>query len=564
MSCQRQYQLLEVALTAALLAGSAAALWPTPAAAQDEIEQLDADTEDLTETIPPSEESGESVELIEPQSADTDGSELKTASAASNADSNSRAQVSGYARQSLELVYGELVRKGRRAATLGPTCEADPTPCLWRDTFISRTQLVLRGSYLAGRHFEATVSGMLGYTLHAAENAPQYSVGIVDLARGELDTQLREAYVGFFWPAVDLRIGQQRVAWGRADFQSPNDVINARDLRDPFLSENELRYLPTPVIRASLSGGVFTLEGVLSPFFVPDRFDLYGTNWSVVQRHAPSRYQEFLGAASLLVDSSVERQLPGVLQQSERPLDNGKGASGGLRAAAALPGVDLSAYYHYGYDSTPFVALHPAFFQYLGETTFLPGDATAFRRMLELSNELGVGSVISARYVRRHHAGFDLATTLGPLGLRLDTAYQTRRVFYQADFNSFASPTLLGVAAIEYQTGSLDEVVLLEFLASHQLEQRPAGALPLLGYERTTAGIAGTLRWPLSESWGLDLRGLVGLNPKTYVLLPALRYKANDSFSLRLGALVMSGEESSFGWYYGDNDTAFVQLRYAF
>lgn len=569
MSRPRQYQLLRLALTAAVLAGSDAVLWPASAAAQTEIEELPG-TEDLTETIPPSDEGGENgesgqiVEHIGPAPEDEGSSERPLSGEASSADSSSRAQVSGYARQSLELVYGELMRKGRSAPQPTPTCEADPTPCLWRDTFISRTQLVLRGSYLAGRHFEATVSGLLSYTLHVAENAPQYSVGIVDLVRGELDTQLREAYLGFFWPAFELRVGQQRVAWGRADFQSPNDIINARDLRDPFLSENELRYLPTPVVRASVSSQVFSLEGVVSPFFVPDRTDLYGTNWSVIQRHTPSRYQEYLGAASLLVDPSIERALPPLLQQSERPLDNGKGAALGVRASATLPGVDLNAYYHYGYDSTPFVTIHPAFLLYLGESSFVPGDATAFQRVLELNNELGVGRAISARYVRRHHVGLDIATTLGPLALRLDTAYQSRRVFYQGDFNSFATPTVMGVASVEYQTGNMDELLLVEFLASHQLEAQPANVPPLLGYERTTTGLAGTLRWPLSDAWGIDLRGLVGLSPRTYAVQPALRYKPNDNFTLRLGAQHLSGETMSFGWYFGDNDTAFVQLRYAF
>jgi hypothetical protein len=473
-------------------------------------------------------------------------------------------QVSGYARQSLELVYGELSRESRNPADPQPPCPENPTPCLWHDAFISRTQLVLRASYLQARHFEATVSGMLGYTLHVAEKAQLYSRGQVDLARGELDAQLREAYVGFFWPAVDLRIGQQRVAWGRSDFQSPNDVINARDLRDPFLSENELRYLPTPVVRASITGGAFTLEGVVSPFFIPDRFDVYGTNWAAMQRQAYTKYQEFLGQSSLLVDQSIERELAPLFRQSERPLDNGKGASAGARVSAALPGIDLSAYYHYGYDSTPFVKIHPEFLQYVSRTTFTPGDLATLEPALDLINRLGPGVPVSARYVRRHHVGFDLATTLGPIGLRLDTAYENRRVFYQLDFNSFETPTLLGVLSLEYQTGSLNDIVLVEFLAQHQLHEQSPDAQPLLAYERTTTAVAGTLRWMLGDQWGIDVRGLVGITPRTYAVQPALRYKPNDSFMLRIGALLLNGAENSFGWYYGDNDTAFLQLRYAF
>lgn len=561
MSHRPRFPLPKPALVRALLIGSCVLLRSLGAAAQLGPAGDSSNTEDLTETIPPS--GGDVVESVPPEQGEAAPPSV-TPAPPQEAPSDTRVQVTGYARQSLELVYGELARESSNNANPQPSCSENPTPCLWRDAFISRTQLVLRASYLQAHHFEATVSGLLAYTLHAAEKAQLYSRGVVDLARGEVDAQLREAYVGFFWPAVDLRIGQQRVAWGRSDFQSPNDVINARDLRDPFLSENELRYLPTPVIRGSVTGGVLTFEGVVSPFFIPDRFDVYGTNWAAMQRRAYTKYQEFLGESSLLVDQSIERELAPLFRQSERPLDNGKGIAAGARVSAALPGVDLSAYYHYGYDSTPSVKIDPAFAEYVRTTTFTPGDLSTLQPALDLINQLQPVAPVTARYVRRHHVGLDLATTLGPIGLRLDTAYENRRVFYQLDFNSFETPTLFGVLSLEYQTGSLDDIVLVELLAQHQLHEQPPGSQPLLAYERDTTAVAGTLRWMLGDQWGIDLRGLVGINPRSYAVQPAIRYKPNDNFMLRVGALLLNGAENSFGWYYGDNDTAFLQLRYGF
>jgi hypothetical protein len=554
-------------LALAMLVGLGSAVFTRETPAQEGPGGSTGDSEDLTETIPSSD--GDVVESIEPENASPEEVAPAPADAPTQqSNPGTRVQLSGYARQSLELVYGELAREARPRPEEAPPCTTDPTPCLWRDVFLSRTQLVLRASYVQKRHFEATVSGLLGYTLHVAQRAHRYSAGIVDLTRGELDPQLREAYLGFFWPNVDLRIGQQRVAWGKADFQSPNDVINARDLRDPFFSETELRYLPTPVIRSSVSADAVTFEGVISPFFIPNRIDIYGSNWAAIQRRAPSRYQEFLGGASLLVDPSIERESAQLWQQSERPLDNGKGISAGARITANLRGTDLSAYYHYGYDSTPYVVLDPAFLQYLAETTFPPGDATPFARVPSLINELRPnGRPISARYLRRQHVGLDLATQLGPIVLRLDAAYESRRVFYRVNFNSFATPAALGVVTFEYMPGNDDDIILVEFLAQHLLHnpvRDPTTELPLLAYERTSTAVAATLRWTLGEGWGVDLRGLVGIRPETYALQPALRYKLGDSFTLRLGALILSGAERSFGWAYGDNDSAFVQLRYAF
>ncbi|HVZ33030.1 MAG TPA: DUF1302 family protein, partial [Polyangiaceae bacterium] len=318
--------------------------------------------------------------------------------------------ASGYARQSLELVFGELTRQQKDAAS----------PLLWRDVFVSRTQLVLRSSYVQGKRFEATVSGMLGYTLHVAGESPQYRPGVIPLQRGELDPQLRDAYLGFYWPNVELRIGQQRVAWGRADFQSPNDVINARDLRDPFLEEPELRHLPTPVVRLDISDGPVTLEGVVSPLFVPDRFDVYGSNWSAIQRRSPGVYQAFLGNASDLVDPSVERDFAALWRQTELPSASGAGASAGAKLAIAAPGVDIDAYYQYGFDSLPFVSADPQFSQYLNTTDFGTQAAANLSPLLDLM-DAGV-KPLTARYIRRHHVGMDLVTSAGPLALRLDGA----------------------------------------------------------------------------------------------------------------------------------------------
>src|SRR6185436_16444205 len=160
--------------------------------------------------------------------------------------------------------------------------------------------------------------------------------------------------------------------------------------------------------------------------------------------------------------------------------------SAGARISVSLSGTDLDAYYQYGFDSTPFVRLDPAFSDYL---TRIYGDpagpktasAEKFTPLLALID--GGIEPLSARYLRRHHVGFDVATAFGPVAVRVDAAYETKRVFYQQDLASFASPVVLGVLSLEYQTGSLDDVLLLEVLGSHLLEKPP---LPLLAYKRDT------------------------------------------------------------------------------
>ena len=122
--------------------------------------------------------------------------------------------------------------------------------------------------------------------------------------------------------------------------------------------------------------------------------------------------------------------------------------------------------------------------------------------------------------------------------------------------NGFATPAAIGVLGLEYQTANLGDLALIELLGE-RLMNKPV--VPLL------AALHGPDLDPvLGGSLGVDFRGYWGSRPSGYVVRPALRYKASDSFSVLVGVLLVGGSPYSFGWYYGDNDSAFVQLRQAF
>src|SRR5262249_29337364 len=140
-----------------------------------------------------------------------------------------------------------------------------------------------------------------------------------DESRGQFEATPLELYIGLSWPGLDLRIGQQRVAWGRSDVRSPNDVLNRRDLRDPLLAEPELRDLPTPLVRGDIELGFGSLELVFAPFFFPDRFDLFGSNWALVQPDAPPPLRGFFGLLTRAVDPALEAMLQPLLTQTSGP-----------------------------------------------------------------------------------------------------------------------------------------------------------------------------------------------------------------------------------------------------
>lgn len=72
------------------------------------------------------------------------------------------------------------------------------------------------------------------------------------------------------WPAkgVDLRLGQQRLAWGSAEGIHPVDRVNPYDLRDPFRFDQRLG---TMMLNTRLRRGDGLIELVWAPLFRPAR-----------------------------------------------------------------------------------------------------------------------------------------------------------------------------------------------------------------------------------------------------------------------------------------------------
>jgi hypothetical protein len=510
---------------------------PGPASLPTEPSSEEADAQILP-TAPPSPEPavphGDVVETIVPEGADAGNVEPAeiVAPATASPESRSRTDIDGWARESTEWT---LARTGYRQGAPNPL----DVP---HDRFISRTQLLVRATHVRGRWFEATVSGVLGYSFR--EQGPS-TTDAFDGVNGQataadVQADLRELYIGLFSKYVDFRIGQQRVAWGRADLQSPNDVLNARDLRDPILTESELRHVPTPLLRADVDLGAVGVELVGSPIFVPDVYDVYGTNWAAIQQDAPATVKALLANVWPSFDPAKQGELNALLHESKLPAANFTAPSGGAKVSASLGWADVDFYYHYGFDSTPLVS----------------PNASALSLLLAPTQPL------SATYIHRHHIGFDAAVPAGPLALRLDAAYETQRVYYHVDdLTSLSSPSFLAIASIEYQTGDIDKVVLFEATYNRIVDTLDKS---LLGYDQDSFAIAGTVRWPLWEGWAVDLRGLAGVEPVSFTLEPALRWKINDAVLVKGGGVLLAGENNSVGWYYRHNTCVFLQVKYSF
>jgi hypothetical protein len=492
---------------------------------------------------PPTPASGEVVEVL---------GETETPAPPPKPAISERLQAGGWARQSVEL---NLDDNGFHRDAPDPTA-------LPLDALVTRTQLLLGAHYQRSNQYELVASG--SFELAIFEQVPASPTltfnGFNGQAeRSSAEASLRELFVGRFWKRFDLRVGQQRVAWGRADVVSPNDVVNARDLRNPVLSEPELVHIPTFVVRGDVDLDPFSLEIVFAPFFVPDRFDVAGSNWAVVQPSAPAPYRGFLNLLGHAFDPSLFNRVQALFSTTQLPADDFTDPSVGVRLGSTGHRVDLNAYYHYGFDGTPTLRLDPMFAQALAEIDFRTARYSDLAPVLQLLDQ--GRHPFAATFVRRHHVGIDAVAPLGPFALRLDAAVQSEKVFYQRDLVGFTSPVVLAVASVEYQTGDIGKTVLLEALYVHLFDNVPAPGL--LGYTQDTLGFSLVARWSLANGVRGELRGFVGVQPATFVLRPQLGYAAG-AFTIDVGALLLGGDPFSFGDYFGRNTTVYAVGKYAF
>jgi hypothetical protein len=451
-----------------------------------------------------------------------------------------RFQFGGWSRTSLEI---GLSGAGYDAGAPDPL----EVP---HDRIVARQQLHLRERYARGKSFEVVLSGLLSYGIFESDAFKR--------AGTLFGAELREAYVGLYSKRVDFRVGNQRVAWGHADAFSPNDVVNLRDLRDPVLNETELRQEPTFLLRADASLGFGSLQVIAAPFFRRDRYDVYGPNWSFLQKDAPPGYRGLMTALTQGGGLSTDEAGRVLLSDRGAPRDDLSGIEAGARFDWKLGRLEVSHYYHQGFHGTPDFQVAPALGGLLDATDWskvAPDDVrTLFAR-------LGSGSDVTTRWRRRHHVGLGATATTGRLVLRLDAAYEHPGLFYDRRLNGWRSPVASAVLGVELPSTDPGKTLLVELFHQRIRDPLPAGGL--LYTHRRTSAVAVLSRWTWRDRLELEPRVVLGVSPGSYLLRPQVAWK-RDALTVRLGVVLLGGDDLSYGRWFRRNRSAYVMLKRSF
>jgi hypothetical protein len=311
------------------------------------------------------------------------------------------------------------------------------------------------------------------------------------------------------------------------------------------------------MLRADLDLGFATLQGIAEPVYTPDRYDVYGSNWAAIQPDAPVWARGLANLAQRSLDPTLHEPAQRLVAATRYPKTDLTAPVLGAKLSWTLGRVDVNHYYQYGFDG-PLTKVDPTFATSLSRIDFNRAGLADLEPWL---SAIDAGQQpLQVSYIRRHHIGTDLATTLGPVALSLDAAYESKRVFFRRDLRGSVSPTLQGVLSVEYQTGDKDKLALFECVYLHLLD---APAAPLLIYDRDSVALFGDVRWPLWRPLGFEMRALVGVAPQSAILQPELNLKF-ERWLVSGGGLWLDGEAYSLGQHFRRNSEAYTMLKLLF
>lgn len=333
--------------------------------------------------------------------------------------------------------------------------------------------------------------------------------------REPVQGRLLEGYVNLYLGAVDIRLGKQIIAWGRADALNPTDNLTPRDFTVLSARDEEDRRTGTIGVRANYYAGPYTITFIWLPIFNP----------SVVPIGSPEGI-------------SVEEQKRNSGTASDQSFAIKLDRTGGV--------VDWSLSYYYGLDLMP-VAM-----------------PVSPQRVNLLHNRLNV-------------FGADFASTIGRYGVRGEIAY-THTQNYSGHDPIIKSPYAYAVLGVDTDiTDDLNinlqfyERLIINWHDRSQISDPLLRSIATLNaivnqqQDRYQSGLTSRLKatW-LNKTLEGEILVAWNANRGDLFVRPSMNYAITDRLRAYAGWDIFTGSRDSFFGRLESMTSFFVELRLSF
>lgn len=382
-----------------------------------------------------------------------------------------------------------------------------------------------------------------------------------DRAKGFFEPLLGDAYVDFYSPKVDLRVGNQRLALGANAALAPADSLNSRDLRESFVAgELEDTLLPVPAIRAQGTVGQVSWLAAYVPFFMPNRYFVFGQDEALLQ---PALAPSF---DTRRLDPSVEDFVQERLLETRRPPPFLGDVALRLRSTGKFK---VGGSWVWMNEKMPRVVVDP-------EVQVLASANAAGRPVPQavaasVLNRFQAGETLfRGTYARTHLFSLEGSTIVGPAQVDADVTFSPRQTFFDAEFSPVdhaAVSWVLGVSqasdsklvyAVSYFGLAIPSVAANEQLVL--LEPATArGAARTAWFHLFVGNVGYTL---LDDRLSLELRAAFEPIGLSFAVGPRVTWQGFDSLKLWLAAEFFEGTSFSPFGYLSRNDKVMIGARY--
>lgn len=383
--------------------------------------------------------------------------------------------------------------------------------------------------------------------------------------KATFEPSLGEAYVDYYDPRVDVRFGNQLVAFGANAAFAPADAMNPRDLREGLLTgELEDTKLPAPALRLRGKVGRLDWTAVYFPFFQPNRYDVFGQDEALVQ---PG-----LGAfVPPRIDPSIEDGLQQHVLESERPKAWPWLGDLGLRVTTDASGAKVGASWVWMTEKLPLTTLDPEVSSLVAAQA--RGQPLDPAQLSSVQNRLAAGEqLFMGKYQRQHVLSAEASRLFGPVQVDLDLAWTSAQGFVDDRGDSVSRSVLTAVLGVSQAEDSpwvyaftYCLMAVPDLAADQQLllvEPATARGAARTAFVHLVAGSVSYRTW--SDQLSLEVRGVLELVQRSWALAPRIAWLGVDGLKVWLGAELFQGPTYSPLGYYRRNDQLLLGASWSF
>ena len=332
---------------------------------------------------------------------------------------------------------------------------------------------------------------------------------------------------------VSVSLGLQQVVWGQADGLRVLDVINPLDYREFILEDFLDSRRPLWMVRTDVPVAKGSLQLIWVPYFAPGRLPGAENEFGLGAGFGLGLINAALGGQSL-------PPIPVSVAPTARPHYRVRSSQAGARYSRNLGRWDVTANYFYGWEDVP--------------TPYLRGVDPA---QLASNPKL----TIAPRFDRKEVFGATAATNFGPLVLRMEAGWNTRKANAvttfppRSGFEKFGQ--FSGVTGLDYSPRQwlwLSGQYFLQFVSAPQSALLLPRSNHLVSvYVRTNF---------FRETLKPELFVLAGLNQREYLIRPKLTRSFGDHWSVGLGVDLLGGRPITPFGFFSSRDRAVLELKW--